>query len=427
MEWTAVGNRRQRRAGAAEPPPGGKETMHQGGAEWNRRLAAAVAAATTTPKRRQPGDRRRSEWLCATHGCSSSNWLASGTCRRCTAARSPECQVILGWEDMTRTATPGPHASGAVHWNVGRDVHHRDDGGTIPCPSTRTAPAAGAAAAATPKKVWPSPVRPGNPGGGASANAKTPLARARVTLDLAIAAAYPEAVLTTMKQHIEDLEKQEREHKPVGQRIDAARKRVREAEAACERADDAIATAQAARSRAADAVAAAQAALEQCMSEAAVEPTPAEAEDRDLLMASALHNILVATETTWPLHAGGPPERLVQALQAGAQALARQRSTTPPRSPTAPVAAVEDADLESSRAETETKSFEQLETELKEAHDAFADALKHGHKEAGDPMRVRILADISEQVVIARRLQFSPGSPPAQIAAAHVDARAAPY
>ena len=258
-------------------------------------------------------------------------------------------------------------------------------------------------------------MRPGNPGGGASANAKTPLARARVTLDLAIAAAYPEAVLTTMKQHIEDIEKQERERKPVGQRIDAARKRVREAEAACERADDAIATAQAARSRAADAVAAAQTALEQCMSEAAVEPTPAEAEDRDLLMASALHNILVATETTWPLHAGGPPDRLVQALQAGAQALARQRSTTPPRSPTAPVAAVEDADLDSSRAETETKSFEQLETELKETQNAFADALKHGHKEAGDPMRVRILADISERVVIARQLQFSPGSPPAQL------------
>ena len=123
----------------------------------------------------------------------------------------------------------------------------------------------------------------------------------------------------------------------------------------------------------------------------------------------------------------GAPDWLVQALQADAQALARQRSTTPPRSPGAPVAAVEDADLDSSRAETETKSFEQLETELKEAQDAFADALKHGHKEAGDPMRVRILADISEQVVIARRLQFSPGSPPAPIAAAHVDARAAPY
>ena len=104
----------------------------------------------------------------------------------------------------------------------------------------------------------------------------------------------------------------------------------------------------------------------------------------------------------------------------------RWRGSGPPRRQGA-LHAVEDADLDSSRAETETKSFEQLETELKEAQDAFADALKHGHKEAGDPMRVRILADISEQVVIARRLQFSPGSPPAPIAAAHVDARAAPY
>ena len=253
--------------------------------------------------------------------------------------------------------------------------------------------------------------------------AKTPLARARVTLELAIAAAYPQAVLDTMQQHIASLEMQERQRQPVGQRIDAARKRVREAEAACDRADEAIAVAAAAKSRAVEAAAAAATALEMCISEAAAEPGTTEAEHPDVAMANALQRILAVTETTWPNDRGAPPERLIQAIQAGAQALARQRSNTPPRAAAEqPVEAQDDG-----QEETEPKNLEQLEAELKSAQSGYVEAIAAGHPDAADPMRVRILADISEQVTIARRLQFSPKSPSAPLIGSHADLRDTPY
>ena len=160
------------------------------------------------------------------------------------------------------------------------------------------------------------------------------------------------------------------------------------------------------------------------MSEAAVEPTAVEAEDRDLLMACALHNLLEATETTWPVHSGGPPERLVLAVQAGAQALERMRSNTPPRTHPAPMAVTAS---DCAAAETQSKSLPQLEAELTQAQDTFVDALKHGHKEAGDPVRVRTLADISEKVAVARQLQLSAATPDAPLVSAHENVRATPY
>ena len=50
-----------------------------------------------------------------------------------------------------------------------------------------------------------------------------------------------------------------------------------------------------------------------------------------MLVAAALHAMLQVPESTWPIHAGGPPERLVSAIQAGHAALTRARSITPPR------------------------------------------------------------------------------------------------
>ena len=54
-------------------------------------------------------------------------------------------------------------------------------------------------------------------------------------------------------------------------------------------------------------------------------------------------------------------------------------------------------------ANASDKSLEELEAELKCAQDAFADALKEGREEAGDPARARQLADLSEQVAAKRR------------------------
>ena len=396
MEWQTVGEKRMKREGAKE---------------WDRRLAAAASAAmaTTTPKRRQPGDRRRTEWFCATHGCGISNWMTSTSCRQCTAGRSPECQVVPGWEDNK----PGPAAGGA--------------GGQPPCPTTRaTGAVAGAAGAAPqPRKVWPSPVRPANTGGNTSAVAKTPLARARVTLELAVAAAYPQAVLDTMQEHIASLEAEERQRKPLGQRIDQARKRLRAAENECDKAEKACAVAAAAKIRCAEEAAAAATALEVVISEAAAEPGTTEAEHPDVAMANALQRMLEMTERTWPNERGAPPERLIAAMQAGAAALAKQRSNTPPRA--AELRSVEDQDDD---VEIVPRTLEQLEADLKSAQSGYVEAIAAGHPDAADPMRVRVLADISEQVAIARRLQFSPKTPAPLLApplvGAHADLRYSP-
>ena len=47
------------------------------------------------------------------------------------------------------------------------------------------------------------------------AAAKTPVQRARVTLELAIASGYPEAVLDEMRAHIDELLRRDREAKPL--------------------------------------------------------------------------------------------------------------------------------------------------------------------------------------------------------------------
>ena len=178
------------------------------------------------------------------------------------------------------------------------------------------------------------PCSPGQRAPAAAATAtvaKTPLQRARVTLELAVASDYPEAVLAEMRAHVEDLQRKERDAKPLGQRLDQARKRVREAQSRLERAEAAVQTAAKAKTDAEDECTAAQATLEACTSDAAEEGNNDSDSDREMLIAAALRAMLQVIESTWPIHAGGPPERLVAAMQAGPAALTRARSATPPR------------------------------------------------------------------------------------------------
>ena len=287
MEWEQV-QKKQRR---------GDNT------EWDRRLRAASAAASSaSPKKpRAPGACRRTEWFCSTHGCGCPNFMQGAACRKCNNQRTPTCAVVLGWEDM-----PRPAATAAAK-------------GQPACPTHRSAAA---------------PRSPGQRAPAAAATAtvaKTPLQRARVTLELAVASDYPEAVLAEMRAHVEDLQRKERDAKPLGQRLDQARKRVREAQSRLERAEAAVQTAAKAKTDAEDECTAAQATLEACTSEAAEEGNNDSDSDREMLIAAALHAMLQVTESTWPIHAGGPPERLVAVMQAGHAALTRPRSATPPR------------------------------------------------------------------------------------------------
>ena len=242
------------------------------------------------------------EWFCSTHGCGCPNFMQGAACRKCNNQRTPTCAVVLGWEDM-----PRPAATAAAK-------------GQPACPTHRPAAA---------------PRSPGQRAPAAAATAtvaKTPLQRARVTLELAVASDYPEAVLAEMRAHVEDLQRKERDAKPLGQRLDQARKRVREAQSRLERAEAAVQTAAKAKTDAEDECTAAQATLEACTSEAAEEGNNDSDSDREMLIAAALHAMLQVTESTWPIHAGGPPERLVAVLQAGHAALTRPLGNTAARS-----------------------------------------------------------------------------------------------
>ena len=71
-------------------------------------------------------------------------------------------------------------------------------------------------------------------------------------------------------------------------------------------------------------------------------------------------------------------------------------------------------------------TLEELEAELKRVQDAFKHALMVGHKQIGDPARIRTLADLTEQVA-AKRLQVCTAVPAAPIVATHEDLRIHPY
>ena len=172
--------------------------------------------------------------------------------------RAPSCTVVLGWEDLAPKLHGKPPAEPPAQRRV------------ILSPSQR--PAA--------QRPAPSP-----------AAAKTPVQRARVTLELAIASGYPEAVLDEMRAHIDELLRRDREAKPFRQRFDQARKRLREAQARVERTSTALDMAAKAKADADDEVAQAQTALEACTNEAAEEGAVSSDTDSEMLVAAALHRL----------------------------------------------------------------------------------------------------------------------------------------
>ena len=167
--------------------------------------------------------------------------------------RAPSCTVVLGWEDLAPKLHGKPPAEPPAQRRV-----------TL-SPSQR--PAA--------QRPAPSP-----------AAAKTPGQRARVSLELAIESSYPEAVLDEMRAHIDELLRRDREAKPLGQRFDQARKRLREAQARLERTSTALDMAAKAKADADDEVAQAQTALEACTNEAAEEGAVSSDTDSEMLVAA---------------------------------------------------------------------------------------------------------------------------------------------
>ena len=232
-----------------------------------------------------------------------------------------------------------------------------------------------------------------------------------------------------MRAHVEDLQRKERDAKPLGQRLDQARKRVREAQSRLERAEAAVQTAAKAKTDAEDECTAAQATLEACTSEAAEEGNNDSDSDREMLIAAALHAMLQVTESTWPIHAGGQPERLVAVMQAGHAALTRPRSATPPReaaailveasAPTTPVQArLPLAGLLASMPDLRHP------TPIQAAQDDHARCVREAEASGQTPEAMRFIlervAQQMDQAVRAERI----ASP---LASTHEDARHAPF
>ena len=154
----------------------------------------------------------------------------------------------------------------------------------------------------------------------------TKLAAAKESLLNAQAAELPDAVVAALAAEVEKLECEKDEAKPIGQRLDAAKKRVAKATRQHEQLQeklstlkDQIAKNDAEKEASLDELASL---TEQAAAEGAVRPST----DAEELMAKALERILDAVENSWPPNQEERHDKLTEATCAARQALANSRS-----------------------------------------------------------------------------------------------------
>jgi ribosomal protein L40E len=217
QEWTTT----RRKRGRGQP------------SAWEERLQSAVdgerAAGAEQPRhqrrgttldedrqRRQnrqasKGQRRYSEWVC--DHCSTSNFLQTldgkqaTNCRRCKAFRLRDSTVLQGHGQEPETFAQKQQLP--TKGNMIYEQSNKD-----------------AAAAASSGRMRDRPAE------AQAARRRTPLQQAKLTLELAVAAGYPKEIVETMEAHLKELETQEKESRPLGQRYDQARKRLNQAKKA---------------------------------------------------------------------------------------------------------------------------------------------------------------------------------------------------
>jgi hypothetical protein len=305
--------RRKRGRGGSAPPPSAWEERLQsalaGEQAWPRGSAGAenhIQRQGTTldedrgrRQKRQSENRKRkySEWIC--DHCSTSNFVLtlenkqSTTCRRCSALRLRDSVVLQGHGQVAETFAQMQQLP--TKGNVIYEDH----------PATSRS-----AMVAQPKRDRTrSGMRP------------TPLQQASLTLELAVAAGYPEQIVIEMKEHMKKLETQQKEALPIGQRYDQARKRLNQAKKASDDSLQALKDVTANREmctaeleeaqKAFDDVAAQRHSMEQEQDE---EQNGIPRQEYEMFA-----NLLDAVDATWlPPIAGGhadPPERLLSAIQ----------------------------------------------------------------------------------------------------------------
>ena len=342
MEWSDVVNKRQKRLRAS----GGGQS--QGGTPALLELARHLRAALLPQPRSHGNGSVQAEWLCAP--CGSGNWQTRAHCRHCGAKKgAPKSPV-----KPAGAASAGKGASSAAEADLPskKDTEQGEQGSRPPAPEERCAAA------------------------NAQADALEASAATLRAAGLADRAAQ-------LEKEAADFRKKG-EGPPPGRRLDLAKAFLGRCEARARKALEAV---DAARTMLHDA-------------EVVQKTTEKEVED--------------ATQQLAKLRAEfGPGGDAAMGMDADAVQLQRQQETELAKLREVLRHTEAERDLYAARSaggapklpatNPNDLSLEELEAELKLAQNAFADALKEGREEAGDPARVRLLAELSEQVQVAKR------------------------
>ena len=319
-ERIAAASRTESRTERSPPPPSraasGKRQRGGVDVETRDRRVARRAA---------PGKRKLSEWFCSS--CETGNFLQNQTCRRCGAEQDEHCTIIKGYQDLQR-AESGRSAGGERAAPYAAAPPQRRS------PSA-SRPAAGSMAPMTPGPQQQMPV----------IKTQTPVQKAKFTLSLAKAADMPAEIIGEMEDHIEDLEQQERDLKPLGQRIDMAQAALRRADLAYAKKQEALEQAKAELEKAEADWHAANDELEHVRTEAETFAAPevVEQDDPQVAARTAAEALLVAVEQTWPTQSGAPPEHLLGVMNTARRALEVAKSPSRSRVSAAPDAAMPEA------------------------------------------------------------------------------------
>ena len=318
--------------------------IEQGAAKWDERIAAATRGERSPQPKQQregsnkrgrggvdqetrnrrvsrraaPGKRKLTEWFCA--ACETGNFLQNTECRRCGAEKTDRCTIIKGYQDMQHGGRSAERERAAPY-------------APAPAPQQRRSPSNSRPAASY------APMTPGNQRQQQPLiKTQTPLQKAKFTLSLAKAADMPPEIIGEMEAHIEDLEQQERDLKPLGQRIDMAQAALRRADLAYAKKQEALEQAKAELEKAEADWHAANDELEHVRTEAETFAAPevVEQDDPQVAARTAAEALLVAVEQTWPTQSGAPPEHLLGVMNTARRALEVAKSPSRSRVSAAP-------------------------------------------------------------------------------------------
>ena len=290
------------------------------------RQAAAQEPSPTTRGRRQQRTarheagslRRHTEWECSS--CWKTNWMALSNCRGCERPRDYAAldRVILG-----RDATELDQADAQAYERTRPRAPTARPPSQPPAGQRGQAERPGGAQQRQPGAQR----QPGPPGISPAAGITRPqtaLQQARAQATAAAKAGFPRATVTAMLAHVETLERQQREARPIGAQLDSARAAVRRTKQAYEKAKEAS---QAATVREQEAEAELQRATDE-LAELTAMAAGTGHEDTEEQLAQVLAQVCDAAESTW-LPTGHGAEALFAVLHTARETLSRSRSPAP--------------------------------------------------------------------------------------------------